>query len=762
MENIYQVIDILHNAKELDKTVDSVLKYIGETLNVSRTYVFEISNDGDTATNTFEWCAKGISHQKNHLSAISMKEYGFSKIFKKTNSYICPDVDKIDEPLKTLAKEEDVKALLLCALREEGKLKGFIGVDDCDSIRKDWMQDCEDMRSLILIAGLLGMFLLRERSRQHAVAESFLRIADAVKYRAEIDRTVETVQEQTTATLMGAHMGMWNIVLGEGEPQFFVDSTTALLVGTDLKASPEETYQYWYSNVDEEYKKSVTNCVDEMLNGLTAEVTYPYHHPTRGTIVIRCGGMLDDDYVGDGKRLRGYHQDITAQEIFNEQLSREREMFRNALTRSAKYSFTVDITEGIVTPDSLDEDNLEKLESLGIEVPMNYDELATMYEKKRGIKFVEKADKELLTINGLRRRYQEGATVENADLYENVTDSYYKAMIIFSKNASSDHLMAIILCTDVTTARKNELEQQQKLKEALERERRGRVTLTSIALIYNSMHLLNLDSNTYTELSAPIRVHSYIRSHIRSGMQDVLNGLVRTTICSAHVDKMVDFVDLSTVEDRLVGKTDISIEVITDEGKWWSFSFIRVGETTSKLKQVIFVSRDIDEEKRKEENLVLMSNTDELTKLSNRHAYENAVAAIMEKGLTGTIRILSIDLNGLKIANDTKGHNAGDELLIATAECGRAAIEPFGRLYRVGGDEFAAILDCSDEELKNVLNELRFQMTKWSGRYSDRFSFSVGAVSAKEFPGLTIDELEVEADKRMYQAKKAYYDDSRR
>lgn len=53
---------------------------------------------------------------------------------------------------------------------------------------------------------------------------------------------------------------------------------------------------------------------------------------------------------------------------------------------------------------------------------------------------------------------------------------------------------------------------------------------------------------------------------------------------------------------------------------------------------------------------------------------------------------VTADLNGLKGANDTLGHAAGNELIRGAADCLRAAFGAFGDIYRIGGDEFAAIL----------------------------------------------------------------------
>lgn len=50
------------------------------------------------------------------------------------------------------------------------------------------------------------------------------------------------------------------------------------------------------------------------------------------------------------------------------------------------------------------------------------------------------------------------------------------------------------------------------------------------------------------------------------------------------------------------------------------------------------------------------------------------------------------------MVNDSIGHDAGDELLIGAARCIREAFSHLGDVFRIGGDEFTAILNCSKDE----------------------------------------------------------------
>ena len=119
--------------------------------------------------------------------------------------------------------------------------------------------------------------------------------------------------------------------------------------------------------------------------------------------------------------------------------------------------------------------------------------------------------------------------------------------------------------------------------------------------------------------------------------------------------------------------------------------------------------------------------------------------------------VFSFDVNGLKDINDTLGHKAGDELLQGAAFCLRKVFGPHGRVYRIGGDEFAAIIALHRTKPEELQEFLGVESASWKGKYINGVSVSSGFASKKEFPEYTFNELFDEADKRMYHVKGEYY-----
>lgn len=151
---------------------------------------------------------------------------------------------------------------------------------------------------------------------------------------------------------------------------------------------------------------------------------------------------------------------------------------------------------------------------------------------------------------------------------------------------------------------------------------------------------------------------------------------------------------------------------------------------------------------------MMISNTDELTKCFNRRAYEEDIRRL---DLSKAFVYFSMDLNGLKKANDTFGHAAGDELIRGAAECMKKCFGESGRIYRIGGDEFAVIMTEHVQELEQLKADFEATVGAWSGERVKSMTISCGYVSSAEKTWKSWEEIAQTADARMYDSKEAYY-----
>jgi len=151
------------------------------------------------------------------------------------------------------------------------------------------------------------------------------------------------------------------------------------------------------------------------------------------------------------------------------------------------------------------------------------------------------------------------------------------------------------------------------------------------------------------------------------------------------------------------------------------------------------------------------ANTDPMTGFLNRRAYETDMKRLDKDGGGEDLVYISIDLNGLKEINDNFGHEAGDALLIGAAECMFRAFGEYGKLYRIGGDEFVVLLNADTARLAELRKSYEGCLRVWSERHGRTLSTACGYVRAAEAPDKSMVELAKLADQRMYEAKAEYY-----
>ena len=168
---------------------------------------------------------------------------------------------------------------------------------------------------------------------------------------------------------------------------------------------------------------------------------------------------------------------------------------------------------------------------------------------------------------------------------------------------------------------------------------------------------------------------------------------------------------------------------------------------------VLMLSRVL-KEKYEKEKYTYTSNTDELTKCYNRRAYDSDMENL---DLNTEWIYISLDLNGLKKANDTLGHSAGDELICAASNCMKFAFASYGKIYRIGGDEFVVLIQESVSNIDSILQVFDTTIHDWHGKYSNSISVSYGVVKSSEQDFDSIHSVSKLADERMYKSKSEYY-----
>ncbi|MCR5624491.1 MAG: GGDEF domain-containing protein [Lachnospiraceae bacterium] len=281
----------------------------------------------------------------------------------------------------------------------------------------------------------------------------------------------------------------------------------------------------------------------------------------------------------------------------------------------------------------------------------------------------------------------------------------------------------------------------------------------SMSEIYYSLHLVNLKKNTVKVYSAKNQVKDNYNKSKKTKADEMMINIMHATMTDEYLERGLEFSDINTLAERMKDKKIISMELLGKNVGWIRMSFITITEEDGYPVKIIVATQIIDEEKKMAESLYEKSHIDELTKCYNRRAYNNDIQLLTDCSENMDYAYVSLDLNGLKTVNDNLGHEAGDELIKGAVNCMNKAFSSHGKVYRVGGDEFAAILSVDGNLMKMLCEDLEKYMKEWEGELVKEISISYGYVLSSEVKGQTMSEIANLADKRMYEAKEKYYKD---
>ena len=167
--------------------------------------------------------------------------------------------------------------------------------------------------------------------------------------------------------------------------------------------------------------------------------------------------------------------------------------------------------------------------------------------------------------------------------------------------------------------------------------------------------------------------------------------------------------------------------------------------------------RDLAEVVEREIAALHLAAVDPLTGLRNRRSFEASASKILEvcgrRGVPATL--LYLDLDGFKAINDTLGHEAGDEALVAFARLLGSTFRGSDVVSRLAGDEFAVLLPGADGSAAAEAVERLTDALAAARASGSPLAASVGTATATPEAPASLDQLLQAADAAMYEAKRA-------
>lgn len=279
--------------------------------------------------------------------------------------------------------------------------------------------------------------------------------------------------------------------------------------------------------------------------------------------------------------------------------------------------------------------------------------------------------------------------------------------------------------------------------------------LQAVTNIFIGVSFVDLESDTYINYRT---INEYKDNYIGRASVD-LKKFINDFVEPEFISNALDFVSLDLLPEKIKNKKTLSTEVISKKYGWVRMSFFPISyDYNGNLINVVFATSVIDEQKRREEELIKLSRYDVLTGVFNRFSYEDDLAKYKEDKNLDVI--ISADVNNLKYINDTYGHNVGDLLIKRAANCLNKVLSMYGKVYRTGGDEFVSIINVSKTKVNDIIERINKEINEENLGSNFKLSVSIGFSIHFDYQDKSIRELIQISDKKMYAAKEKYYKDN--
>lgn len=150
---------------ETDEAIENALRRLGEFTGIDRSYLFIVSPESETMTCTHEWCASGISEQRDNLVAIPLSKFPWFMSQMSVGQVVqVPEVSTLPPEADAERKEfeaEDIRSLLCVPIASRGQVRGFLGLDAVYR-SKTWNE--RHIRLLKIMGSMIAGVLERQRA----------------------------------------------------------------------------------------------------------------------------------------------------------------------------------------------------------------------------------------------------------------------------------------------------------------------------------------------------------------------------------------------------------------------------------------------------------------------------------------------------------------------------------------------------------------------------------------------------------------------
>ena len=286
---------------------------------------------------------------------------------------------------------------------------------------------------------------------------------------------------------------------------------------------------------------------------------------------------------------------------------------------------------------------------------------------------------------------------------------------------------------------------------ANQKERNIRLFETILLSSPDHNYILDLDGN-FLYANKSMADQYGVESQQLIGKNIIELGLIEVAELKLAIKKLI--------QDKTAMRGEIRYPPQLGKATFFEYILTPIFDPDGEVEAIAGTERDVTERKASEDAVWHRANYDHLTELPNRSLFRDRLEQqIMSSVRTGKLAaLLFIDLDNFKVANDTHGHGAGDQLLQQAALRIRSCVRQNDTVARLGGDEFTVILTEFEQitHVKMIATTILKELAKPFLIYGEKVNTS-GSIGISVLPhdATNAENLIRNADQAMYEAKNA-------
>ena len=342
---------------------------------------------------------------------------------------------------------------------------------------------------------------------------------------------------------------------------------------------------------------------------------------------------------------------------------------------------------------------------------------------------------------------------------------YYRLKIVRSGSDDDSHIVVGI--SNINSQMNHQLAQQKKLERAhLDSATYGRIA-QALAKDFYTIYYINIDTNAFIEFSSTNR---YKELQIETNGIDFFESCLHNVPIAVHeedVDKVLYVLRKDTMLQLLEKNGSISTSyrlILSGECVYVNMKIILMDEEAGGSRHVIVGVSNIDAQMKREQEFAeaqAIAMKDSLTGVKNKRSYtmtQTEIDNAIKNGEVQEFAIVICDVNGLQQVNDTQGLTAGEQMIRDACEI-ICQIFRHSPVYRIGSDEFAAILQGRDyNERAALMQALKERVDK--NKQDGGVIIASGLSEFDPLSDKTVEAVFGRADINMYENKLALKKDN--